>query len=75
MGVEGVKNRHLKRICPLCFTITVYVSTRIKSFNLRSISSLQEQNIRTDQDFQTDTCTEGCSADYFYGIRGELRTH
>lgn len=69
MGVEEVKNRPLKRICLLCFRITVYVSNQIKIFNLRSNSSLQEQNIQTDQDFQTDTYSEGYSADYFCGIR------
>lgn len=74
-GMEGMKNRHLNRIYLLWFRIMVYVSTQIKIFNPMNYSSLQEQNICTDKDFQTHICIEGYSADYFYGIRWELRTH
>lgn len=40
-----------------------------------SNSSLQEQNIWMDKDFQTDTYIEGYSADCFYDFGWELRTH
>lgn len=73
--MEGMKSRPLNWICLLWFIIMVYVSTQIKIFNLLSNSSLQEQNIWMDKDFQTDTCIEGYSADYFYDFGWELRTH
>lgn len=74
-GMEGMKYRPLNWICLLWFGIMLYVSTQIKIFNLMSNSSLQEQNIWTDKDLQTNICIEGCSAEYFLCIRWELRTH